>query len=348
MITEKKNTLRPILESFHGIHLTAYLTNPVRMDELKSSLEKIIEESHQWLYGIQTHEERKKFLAPLEGLLADTRILEGIKGNIGIFRNENLFQILNIPIDVEPGLQIADSFHVKPILRWLQGDQDFLLLGFEKNATHLYLGGQHTFKFIDSTNEPEPYLWLNDWISELTKNTNPIIFLAGEPFRLEALRENLDYKNIAATPVADFFSTIYKPEICYEIRKRLSLEAKKTMQETLKEFRFAEEEKKTSKNIFQISKAVVQGKVKKLIVTDEINLFGKIDPESGNLLLHSKDLNHEDDCVLDDLAQMVLSQGGEVVIAKRKDIPNGRPILAILDDDDEDEVQHLSFQEELR
>ncbi len=49
--------------------------------------------------------------------------------------------------------------------------------------------------------------------------------------------------------------------------------------------------------------------------------------------MHPIDLNHEDDCILDDLAQMVLSQGGEVVIAKRSEIPKGRPILAILDDD---------------
>ena len=87
------------------------------------------------------------------------------------------------------------------------------------------------------------------------------------------------------------------------------------------------------KNIFQISKAVVQGRVRKLIVTDEISIFGKIDRNSGGVAIHPLDLDHEDDCILDDLAQMVLSQGGEVVIAKRDEIPKGRPILAILDDE---------------
>ena len=43
-------------------------------------------------------------------------------------------------------------------------------------------------------------------------------------------------------------------------------------------------------------------------------------------------MDHEDDDILDDLAQIVLSQGGEVIVASKNEIPKGRPILAILDD----------------
>ena len=49
-----------------------------------------------------------------------------------------------------------------------------------------------------------------------------------------------------------------------------------------------------------------------------------------NLLLHPADMDHEDDCLLDDLAQTVLLSGGEVVIAKRSEIPQGRPVIAVL------------------
>ena len=105
------------------------------------------------------------------------------------------------------------------------------------------------------------------------------------------------------------------------------------IEKALLEFRLAEDGNRTKKNIFQIAKAVVQGKVRKLIVTDELCIFGRIDQGSGGLAIHPFDLDHEDDCILDDLAQMVLSQGGEVVVAKRSEIPKGRPILAILDDE---------------
>ncbi len=101
-----------------------------------------------------------------------------------------------------------------------------------------------------------------------------------------------------------------------------------------------------SKNIFQIARAVVRGQVRKLVIMEDISIFGKIDRKSGGLAIHPFDQDHEDDDILDDLAQMVLSQGGEVIVAPRDQIPKGRPILAILEDDGTDlEYEKEAIQE---
>lgn len=138
-------------------------------------------------------------------------------------------------------------------------------------------------------------------------------------------------------------------DICKSVRKILKNESEMNLEKSLLEFRFAEEEGRVKKNIFQISKAVIQGRVRKLIVTDELNIFGKIDLKTGGLAIHALDLDHEDDCILDDLVQIVLSQGGQVIVAKRDEIPKGRPILAILDDGSEleklEELQCEAIQE---
>lgn len=359
MLASKKTTLKPILESKDGIHLTAYLVNRGDPIDIKSQLRTTISEAFEWLDTAMTSEERNKFLEPLESLLNDARIFKQIKGNIGIFRNEDMFRILNIPINVEQSCQVASSFHVKPLLRWLQGDQEFLLLGLEKDSAHLYLGSQASFKLVDSIlfpeffkvritgdnyestktarqtklKEAETFSWVNDWILGLTKRSNPKLFVAGEPSLVEALNRKLKYKNVLKTPISNSFNKSSAIASAQNIRKILKSESKMLLEKALLEFRFAEESNRSKKNIFQIAKAVVQGKVRKLIVTDEINIFGKIDHNSGGIAIHPFDQDHEDDCILDDLAQMVLSQGGEVVIAKRDEIPKGRPILAILEDD---------------
>lgn len=359
MMTDKKNNLSSILKSREGVHLTAYLVNRGDLIDLKSQLRTTMRDAEEWLSAAMPIEKRKKFLEPLDSLLHDARIFKQMKGNIGIFRNEDSFRILNIPIDIEQSCQVATSFHVKPLLRWLQGDQDFLFLGLEKESAHLYLGSQDSFKLVDSilfpdyfksndsfndylslkkvrqnkVKETETYTWLNDWILELTKNSKPKLFLAGEPSRIQGLNKSLNYKNAVRTSISNSFKKENAMDLCRNIRKVLKEESKKSLDKALLEFRFAEEGHRAKKNIFQISKAVVQGKVRKLIVTDELSVFGKIDPKSGGLAIHPFDLDHEDDCILDDLAQMVLSQGGEVIIAKRDEIPKGRPILAILDDD---------------
>lgn len=259
MLASKQTTLKPLLESKDGVHLTAYLVNRGDLIDLKSQVRTSIGEAGEWLSHVMTIDELKKFLEPLDALLNDSRIFKQMKGNIGLFRNKDSFRVLNIPVDVEQSCQVATSFHVKPLLRWLQGDEEFLMLGLDKNSASLYLGSQTSLKLIDSilfpegfkatesgymslndarkrkAKETETFIWLNDWISDLTKVSKPKLFVAGKPSLVNSL--------------------------------------------------------------------------------------------------HPFDMDHEDDCILDDLAQMVLRQGGEVIVAKREEIPKGRPILAILDGD---------------
>jgi hypothetical protein len=360
MLASKKVTLKPILESKDGIHLTVYLVNRGDSFDLKSQLRSTMSEASDWLDTAMTSEERNKFLEPLESLFNEDRIFSQMKGNIGIFRNEDSFRILNIPIDVEQSCQVATSFHVKPLLRWLQSDQEFLLLGLDNKSAHLYLGSQNSFKLVDSIlfpnffqirkslshctslklnrqislKEAETFSWVNDWILDRTKNSKLKLFVAGAPSLVKALHRKLSYNNAVKTPISKSFANHSATECAQNIRNILKADSKMLLQKALLEFRFAEENNRLQKNIFQIAKAVVQGKVRKLIVTDEVNIFGKIDHQSGGIAIHPFDLDHEDDCILDDLAQIVLSQGGEVVIARRDEIPKGRPILAILDDDD--------------
>lgn len=361
MLTSKKSTLRPIMESSGGVHLSAYLVNRGDLVDLKAQIREIISQSYDHLIPTLTLRERNKFLGPLDSLLVDARIFKAMKGNIGIFRNQDSFVVINIPIEVETFFQVASTFHVKPLLKWLQIDQEFLLLGFKKDSVHLYLGSQDSFKLIDSVllpeffenrellkgylsiremrelkiKENEAFVWLSKWITQLTKSSTPKLFIAGENSLVEGIVENLKYENLIKTAIANSFGDHNVIDVCFSIRKILKMHSKNCIEKALKEFRFAEDENRSCENIFQISKAVVEGRVRKLIITDEINVFGSIDKSTGLLSIHPFDLDHEDDDVLDDLAQMVLSQGGEVVIASRKEIPKSLPILAILDSDDE-------------
>lgn len=344
MLASKKMTLKPLLESTDGVHLTVYMVNRGRLADLKRQLQDAMSQAAEWLDPVMSAEEKNKFFEPLNALLVDGRIFKQMKGNIGVFRHKDFFRVLNVPVPVEPLCQVATSFHVKPLLRWLQVDQEFLLLGIESGAAHLYLGSQDSIKLIDTVlfsesiknKDHETFGWLSDWLLQLTKMTKPKLFIAGDKSLVKTVTGCLKYKNTVKTPAANFFNKTDVNDICFGIRKVLRAESKVMIEKALMEFRFAEEDHRAQKNIFQIAKAVVRGRVRKLIVSDELSILGKIDRKSGGLAIHPFDLDHEDDDILDDLAQMVLSQGGEVIVASRDEIPKGRPILAILDDDGDD------------
>jgi hypothetical protein len=346
MLNSKKLTLAPLLESANGIHLTVYLVNNGDIIDFKSQLRESINHSYEWLYPAMTPKEAECFLEPLYSLLEDARVIQQMTGNIGLFRKEDSFRILNIPIEIEPAVHVATSFHIKPLLKWLQNDREFILIGLAKNHAWIYSGSQYSLKLVDSAPIPdfsfalktesqqlaakETVHWLNEWIFKLAKKNKPKLFFAGNPKLIETIGQSLEYKNKFRTSVAKEFQQSHLGEYCNSIRDFLADESNNIFERTLMEFRLAEAENRATKNIFQISKAVVKGKVKKLIVTDELCIFGKIDKKSGGLAIHPFDLDHEDDDILDDLAQMVLSQGGEVIVAPRDKIPKGRPILAIL------------------
>jgi hypothetical protein len=361
MLTLKKIALKPILESRDGIHLTAYLVNRGNPEDLKAQLRRAIEESIEWLDPVMSRADRDAFLAPLKSLLLDSRVFSAPTGNFGIFRNQKAFRVLSIPVRVRRMCQVASSFHVKPLLCWIQADPEFLLVGLTKDAAHLYLGSQTTMRLVDSITFPKAVAeaelpkgclsltramrekfqqretsgWLNSWIGYFAPGVWPKVFVAGEKSLVESLNRKLGYYHLVKIPIAPTFSHPNVPKIWSTIRKIQRADSKELLQKTALELKLAQERSRARSELAQISIAAIQGKVRKLVVTDEVSIFGKIDKASGKLSIHPFDLDHEDDDILDDLAQLVLSLGGEVVIAPRAQIPNGRPALAIVSDDDD-------------
>lgn len=228
MTSDKRAVLKPLFESSNGVHLSVYLN--IRSDhrDLGRQLKGAIEEASSYLQTVMSTVQLIKFLDPLNTLKSEFDGFSKFKGNIGIFRTKSFFQTVDLPVEIESSCVVATTFHVKPLIKWMQSDRD--------------------------------------------------------------------------------------------------------LEQALTEYRLAEAMNLTKNNLYQISRAVIQGKVKKLIIADGVKRFGKIDPSSGLLSLHPYDLDHEDDDVLDDLAQTVLRDGGEVILARRDEIPEGHYALAILDD----------------
>ena len=357
MITDRKTTLKPILESYQGVHLTAYLVNRGDLIDLKSQLRDVINEAEEYLEHVFSEEERKKFIEPLLALTSDSRIFKSIKDNVAIFRTKDFFRLISIPIAVTKQCHVANSFHVKPLLRWMQFDKEFLFLGLCNDSAHLYFGSHSSLQKIDSilfpeilrtentdsdydslkrsrqikTVREETFVWLSEWLEQITaKRVRPKLFLAGENVQIKNLLGKLSYSPVIKTPVAEFFRDREVGYICAKIRKQLKSEAMKDVEGAFVEYYLAEEKNLTRRNLFQIAKASVRGEVRKLILADDVNIYGKLNKASGEVSIHPFDMDHEDDDLLDDLAQTVLQFGGEVVLAPKNEVPKGSPIFAIL------------------
>ncbi len=342
MLVSKIKTVKPLIESSSGIHLTAYIKNRGDVSDLKNQIQDAIELGEQHLSPVMTVDEINQFLAPLRLFQKDAKRLKIFKENIALFRTEKSFRALSLPVEVETTCIVANTFHVKPILKWIQIDRDFLLLGLEPGSASLYQGDLKNLKFIDTVTYPESLKsrenatqeimeWVNGWIMNLTNEIKPRLFVAGKAELTRPLLAMLQYENTSKKAILPFFSQLEAPKISSEVRSAMRAETKKIFERTLVEFHYAIDTDQAKGNIFAIARAAVQGKIRKLLIAEGIQIFGNLNRKSGELKINGRDLDHEDDDILDDIAQSVLAHGGEVTVARRDEIPKGRPILAIMD-----------------
>ncbi len=326
MILNKSKKFEEILKSNKGLHLTCYLSKITSSGKVVDQLKQQLEDAAELLKPILNEKQIQRFLKPLQAMVRNPSLFDKLGSHIGIYRTSKSFRILSVPIEVEPGSVVATSFHVKPLLQWLQSDPNFLLVGLANGVAHVGYGDQTQFRLL----EPIDIVNLNEKIQELTKFDQPLMFLAGHDGEIKNLRETLHYPNIYTSKTYSFFTPKHADAIVMSIRLELRQRIAQKMQSALAEFEVADSLNLTRKNIFQISKLAVIGRVKKLIVAGDLKIFGKIDKLTGGLALHPFELDHEDDDILDDLAQTVLENGGEVVVVDHEHMPNKRVALAIV------------------
>lgn len=354
MLNSKEQILKPLIESHQGLHLTIYLEKHNDIDTTKNEIKFILSSIRQSLIKDMRANEVQEFLEPIEKILESNEILEQITGNIGIFRNKSFFRVINIPTPLDKFYQLANSFHVKPILSWLQSDKDFLILGFENDHVYIYSASKYSLKLIDKIviepieeknilfnyigyrsrkdkklNAKEVFSDLNSNLELINKNIKGNLFLAGSNHLIDLFLKSNNDKKIIKLPIANEFNKFRVTEIYLKAKLIQEQLVAKKINDEISEFLSLAKKNKIQKSIYHISKSVIQGKVKKLLVAENINIYGKLNRSSGDIDLHPFDLDNEDDCIMDDLAQIVLSQGGEVILVNTQKIDKNRPILAI-------------------
>lgn len=351
MVNSRNKTLRTILDSKNGLHLTMYISFDGDHDKFRNKLSALINVAEPYLMPVMSARERQKFLSPVRALGIDASTLGQMRGNIAIFRKHDFLRLVSIPVSIAETCIVADTFHIKPLVKFAQNDQDFLILGINAEGASLYKGSQSEFKnigfiaypqFLRKSEEKEKQsprprtelkqkmAWVANQVEEMVSGTNTVVFLAGKREYIDGFVKSFDYSKLYPETISEKFSEEKAYETCLTARSLLKTDATKRISKTMQEFEVALKLNVAKTNIFQVAKAAVKGGVEKLLVAEDLNIFGRIDQLSGGVSLHPAHLDHEDDCLLDDLAQTVLLSGGEVIVAKKSEIPKGRPIVAIL------------------
>lgn len=90
---------------------------------------------------------------PLDARVKDELWSHTLEG-LAIFRSKDVDAYYRLPIDVGELCVVADSFHIRPLLRFLQSNERYFLLNLSQGRTSFFKGSAHGLGAIDLATMP--------------------------------------------------------------------------------------------------------------------------------------------------------------------------------------------------
>jgi Bacterial archaeo-eukaryotic release factor family 3 len=115
--------------------------DPVRFKNLMRTTEGLVRKEY-------TNRDTKALLQPLEDLARDD-FWYAQMGGLALFRSPDLLTHYRMPMRCPELAIVADSFHVRPLLHFLQSNRYFYVLALSQNSVRLYEGSPYSLTQVD-------------------------------------------------------------------------------------------------------------------------------------------------------------------------------------------------------
>jgi hypothetical protein len=303
----------------------------------------------------------KELLAPLAGLAEAGDVLGRGPGGLAAFRAEGLFETYRIWPEPPERAVVADSFHVKPLLRCVQDRDRWFVLALGARQASLWegSGGGLAPRALPPLPAPAPsrggaprggraagpgkapdegdgarreetlrFCRAVDSVLRDILDPNAVLLVAGAPHVVALFRETCGHRGLAEEAVEGAFDEAGAEELHARAlpAARRALAARD--QAVVDDFRRQLDRSQAADVLTRVAEASVAGRVRRLLVADGRPLFGRVDRTTGEVTLHAGQTGPQDDDVLDDLAEIVLARGGEVLVLAPERMPDEAAAVA--------------------
>lgn len=345
--------LKAITEADSTHMISIYLSKEGAFD-LKALNEKwkdSLTKAEHFLLKDYTKSYVTSFMEPL--WLSDVfQKMEHLDKGIIIFYSPVLSGYLRVQSSISDLVVVADSFHIKPLLRIKNNERGFFLISMSARAVNVWVETNgHLYRLETFRNEFEaeeninkntnkiPKMSPREFIAHAATELNKIlsiyklpIILAGVNEHLGQMKKFLDHSmvlnesipgNVERERIEDLRARCF--ELLEPFYRQKELQA-------IEEINLAVKKNRAITYIEDIAVSAAYGKIKKLFVLENRHLWGTVNKVSGEIFISPRQLNSHDDDILDDICQMVLTRGGEVVVLKESANVKGYMAAAIVTD----------------
>lgn len=343
----------------HGAELAMA---PVRFRNLVKQAEALLAERYD-------ARRIRELVAPLAGLAEAVDVFTPGPEGLAAFRADGVLETYRLWPPPPERAVVADSFHVKPLLRSLQDRNRYHVLALGSRRVALFDGSERGLVPRVLPGLPPPleaagtgeaggrggirggarggpgkvpaegdggrreetlrlFRAADVALRESLPGATPIL-LAGPGSVLSAFRELCTHPATFPEGVEGAVDDVGVDELHERVLPTAlrALEARNGR--LVEEFQKALDRGLGSDVLTAVAEAAVAGRVRRLVVAGGKTLFGRMDRVTGEVTLHAGQSGPQDDDVLDDLAETVLSRGGEVFVLDAAKMPHEAAAVAI-------------------
>ncbi|AMW03763.1 hypothetical protein [Gemmatimonas phototrophica] len=385
MTTIAQHQFSDLLSERAGPCISLYLTTERRFPDQKQNVIRFknqLQEAEQSLASLDmplSQSDREALFAPLHELLESDRFWHHTLDGLAIFRAPDFYKVYKLQRAVSTRTMVADSFHIKPLLRVLQSADRFEILAITREHVRLFHGNRDALDEMELS--PTVPRSLTDALgSELTEpySSTRAISASGSGGSSTAVHYGSGSKSdeidkdterffrvvdraiidshsplsdlplvLAALPEyhAAFRSVSHNPHLVEqaiginpdaisadELRARaweiLGPTFDARLQRLLDDFNAAHPRALASDDLSAVALAALGGRVRTLLVDADRTVPGSVDRATGQVTPGTLDDPHTDD-IVDDLAELALRMGGDVVVVPRDKMPSITGVAAI-------------------
>lgn len=372
-----RDRVKPLLQAKTGPCISLYLPthrhhpeteqDPIRFRNVLKQAERLLADRHPI-------EEIRALLDPVAAL-PNTEFWRHQADGLAIMRSKDVLEQFRLPVTVPELAVVADSFHVRPLIRCLNSNERYFLVAISQNDVRVYLGSMASLTPTlvaglpeslaavvgtspseaspgDSTNvrtgsarrahpaggtrtstDEELVLYFRAIDRALHRalahDPAPVI-LAGVEYYLPIYKQLTKLKTLADAIVAGSPDAM----TVEELRTRAWPVAQGVLlghqDEALAKYWRAVERDQSTDALDDIVLQAKRGRVRRLFLAQGVRVWGKVEATTGQVHRTSEQQGSQDDDLLDDVAEAVLANDGDVFTLPQAKMPNGAEAVAEL------------------
>ena len=367
--TFRSEDLKALLQASGAPCVSIYVPTSRRFPEKRQDpvrYRKLVDQAAALLKNAPEAEAMVATLRALEQEPHWERSLDGF----AVFLSPSLAVAYRVPASVPEMAVVADSFHVKPLLRLKYEAARYFVLAVSQKSARLFEGDPLGASAVDVPGLPQS---VNDALGDVVNERRSKTVHAGGvahhgygPGKEETKEDLLGYFRVIDKALREYlhgetaslllasvryYQPIYREANTYPHLADAMLEGSyehasgdkihtdawpMVSAATAHRFQPWVERYKTSApsglatdRIESVAEAVIQGRVSCVLAAEGETVWGILDRSTGSVERRERQLDAEDDDLLDDLCEEALKRGGEAFVVPRASMPTASPIAAV-------------------